>query len=97
MYAYPWSQTNETGTTCGSPFRDAVAKRHISLVSRYATSFELSFGLPPESAVFFDMPLILTGFDYLSPTERVPANEEKYSKVDGSNAQRSKRNICNSI
>src|SRR5919108_1782619 len=97
MYAYPWSQTYETGTTCGSPFRDAVAKRHISLVSRYAISCELSFGLLAEFTVLLGIPLILGGFYYLSPTKRVPANEEKYPKVDSGNAQRSKRDICNSI
>src|SRR5438093_6363951 len=42
MYGEPSCQTSETGTTCGSPFLDAVANLHSSFCSRNLISFSVN-------------------------------------------------------
>src|SRR5438093_9352722 len=42
MYGEPSCQTSETGTTCGSPFLDAVANLHSSFCPRNLISFSVN-------------------------------------------------------
>jgi len=68
---------------CGSPFREAVANRQISWLSRKAVSCWLSLTLPE---LFRGLGRVgdLCGLDYLRTVECVPAEEQQDHKIRSS-------------